>query len=162
MQSDPAGDVTGSLTLTDTKTAVTRFRPAQRRHVICPGGPGPPFPQSDSLPSCQKQRNPKGRVPSADKMVLLTMIARLADGLPLAASMQEDEQVGHNAALRSNWVQSRLCVATVRKTPLRLCPVHVAAPLFLRVQVGHRLKVLQLQASTVDKWLVYLHRVTAT
>lgn len=26
-------------------------------------------------------------------MVLLTMIARLADGLPLAASMQEDEQV---------------------------------------------------------------------
>lgn len=28
------------------------------------------------------------------KMVLLTMIARVADGLPLAASMQEDEQVG--------------------------------------------------------------------
>lgn len=27
-------------------------------------------------------------------MVLLTMIARVADGLPLAASMQEDEQVG--------------------------------------------------------------------
>lgn len=27
------------------------------------------------------------------EMVLLTMIARLADGLPLAASMQEDEQV---------------------------------------------------------------------
>lgn len=26
-------------------------------------------------------------------MVLLTMIARVADGLPLAASMQEDEQV---------------------------------------------------------------------
>jgi hypothetical protein len=26
-------------------------------------------------------------------MVLLTMIARIADGLPLAASMQEDEQV---------------------------------------------------------------------
>lgn len=29
-------------------------------------------------------------------MVLLTMIARLADGLPLAASMQEDEQVKTN------------------------------------------------------------------
>lgn len=28
-----------------------------------------------------------------EEMVLLTMIARLADGLPLAASMQEDEQV---------------------------------------------------------------------
>lgn len=26
-------------------------------------------------------------------MVLLTMIARIADGLPLAATMQEDEQV---------------------------------------------------------------------
>lgn len=30
----------------------------------------------------------------AAEMVLLTMIARVADGLPLAASMQEDEQVG--------------------------------------------------------------------
>lgn len=27
-------------------------------------------------------------------MVLMTMIARLHDGLPLAATMQEDEQVG--------------------------------------------------------------------
>ena len=26
-------------------------------------------------------------------MVLLTMVARVADGLPLAASIQEDEQV---------------------------------------------------------------------
>jgi len=33
------------------------------------------------------------------KMVLLTMIARLADGLPLAASMQEDEQVHISAFL---------------------------------------------------------------
>uniref|UniRef100_W5MVY9 SEC22 homolog B, vesicle trafficking protein a n=2 Tax=Lepisosteus oculatus TaxID=7918 RepID=W5MVY9_LEPOC len=30
------------------------------------------------------------------KMVLLTMIARVADGLPLAASMQEDEQSGRD------------------------------------------------------------------
>uniref|UniRef100_A0A3Q1F4U6 SEC22 homolog B, vesicle trafficking protein b n=2 Tax=Acanthochromis polyacanthus TaxID=80966 RepID=A0A3Q1F4U6_9TELE len=30
------------------------------------------------------------------EMVLLTMIARLADGLPLAASMQEDEQLGRD------------------------------------------------------------------
>ncbi|POI24533.1 hypothetical protein CIB84_011717 [Bambusicola thoracicus] len=29
-------------------------------------------------------------------MVLLTMIARVADGLPLAASMQEDEQSGRD------------------------------------------------------------------
>lgn len=32
-------------------------------------------------------------------MVLLTMIARLADGLPLAASMQEDEQVQISAVV---------------------------------------------------------------
>lgn len=30
-------------------------------------------------------------------MVLLTMIARIPDGLPLAASMQDDEQVFHLA-----------------------------------------------------------------
>lgn len=29
-------------------------------------------------------------------MVLMTMIARIADGLPLAATMQEDEQVTFN------------------------------------------------------------------
>ncbi|XP_044254159.1 vesicle-trafficking protein SEC22b-B [Tribolium madens] len=29
-------------------------------------------------------------------MVLMTMIARVADGLPLAATMQEDEQFGHS------------------------------------------------------------------
>ncbi|KAK9884662.1 hypothetical protein WA026_007505 [Henosepilachna vigintioctopunctata] len=29
-------------------------------------------------------------------MVLMTMIARIADGLPLAATMQEDEQIGRN------------------------------------------------------------------
>lgn len=28
-------------------------------------------------------------------MVLLTMIARIPDGLPLAASMQDDEQVNY-------------------------------------------------------------------
>lgn len=31
-------------------------------------------------------------------MILLTMIARVADGLPLAASIQEDEQVSMNAS----------------------------------------------------------------
>jgi hypothetical protein len=30
------------------------------------------------------------------KMILMTMIARVADGLPLAASIQEDEQVRFN------------------------------------------------------------------
>merc|ERR1711953_143135 len=30
------------------------------------------------------------------KMILMTMIARVADGLPLAASIQEDEQLGKN------------------------------------------------------------------
>ena len=31
---------------------------------------------------------------SDSKMVLMTMIARVFDGLPLAASVQEDEQTG--------------------------------------------------------------------
>lgn len=31
-------------------------------------------------------------------MILLTMIARVADGLPLAASIQEDEQVSMKAS----------------------------------------------------------------
>lgn len=34
-------------------------------------------------------------------MILLTTIARVADGLPLAASIQEDEQVRHLANPRS-------------------------------------------------------------
>jgi hypothetical protein len=33
-------------------------------------------------------------------MVLMTMIARVADGLPLAATMQEDEQVVNNTPKR--------------------------------------------------------------
>jgi hypothetical protein len=32
-------------------------------------------------------------------MVLMTMIARVADALPLAASMQEDEQVKNSVKL---------------------------------------------------------------
>jgi len=35
-------------------------------------------------------------------MVLLTMIARISDGLPLAATMQEDEQVRIVTVLRNN------------------------------------------------------------
>lgn len=35
-------------------------------------------------------------------MVLLTMIARISDGLPLAATMQEDEQVRIVTVFRNN------------------------------------------------------------
>lgn len=41
-------------------------------------------------------------------MVLLTMIARVADGLPLAASMQEDEQVSYQVLATPNPCQSAL------------------------------------------------------
>jgi len=37
-------------------------------------------------------------------MVLLTMIARISDGLPLAATMQEDEQVRIVTGLRNYYV----------------------------------------------------------
>lgn len=44
-----------------------------------------------------RRRRSRGRAAGGPQrgaeMVLLTMIARVADGLPLAASMQEDEQV---------------------------------------------------------------------
>nr|XP_057920962.1 vesicle-trafficking protein SEC22b-A [Doryrhamphus excisus] len=36
------------------------------------------------------------RLPAVWKMILLTMIARVADGLPLAASMQENDQSGRD------------------------------------------------------------------
>lgn len=42
-------------------------------------------------------------------MIFLTMIARVADGLPLAASMQENDQVGMESQLLSpNPFDSRL------------------------------------------------------
>lgn len=39
-------------------------------------------------------------------MVLFTMIARIADGLPLAATMQEDEQVNSVFSYGSNVIGS--------------------------------------------------------
>ena len=61
----------------------------------------------------------------AVKMVLLTMIARLVDGLPLAASMPSDEQVNktvHQAMIvcdcqwcRGDWVVSRLSFVSSKK-----------------------------------------------
>ncbi|CAH1787521.1 unnamed protein product [Owenia fusiformis] len=39
-------------------------------------------------------------------MVLMTMIARVADGLPLAASVQEDEQTGRNMMEHQNQAKS--------------------------------------------------------
>jgi hypothetical protein len=37
-------------------------------------------------------------------MVLLTMIARISDGLPLAATMQDDEQVRFVTVVRNNFL----------------------------------------------------------
>lgn len=54
------------------------------------------LPPSVTCPPVRDQRGSRGdkhRGHTSGEMVLLTMIARLADGLPLAASMQEDEQV---------------------------------------------------------------------
>lgn len=39
-------------------------------------------------------------------MILLTMIARVADGLPLAASIQEDEQVSMNASFHQKLLKT--------------------------------------------------------
>lgn len=51
-------------------------------------------------------------------MVLLTMIARVADGLPLAASMQEDEQVKRSVLFSSlffSFLPPFRCFGEVRK-----------------------------------------------
>ncbi|XP_041133563.1 vesicle-trafficking protein SEC22b-like isoform X1 [Polyodon spathula] len=52
------------------------------------------FPSSAGLKECEWRagRSNCASFQAQLKMVLLTMIARVADGLPLAASMQEDEQ----------------------------------------------------------------------
>lgn len=57
--------------------------------------PPPPHPPLRDPSACNAQwgRAETAGASSGREMVLLTMIARLADGLPLAASMQEDEQV---------------------------------------------------------------------
>ena len=52
--------------------------------------------ESASVPTCEVNSlvsNTKQTIYTAKIMVLMTMIARVADGLPLAASIQEDEQV---------------------------------------------------------------------
>lgn len=58
------------------------------------------------------------------KMVLLTMIARVADGLPLAASMQEDEQVGRGILA---WT------GPARSGPVQLGPVQPVSLLSFRL-----------------------------
>ena len=60
------------------------LRQLRQRFNCCPGGAS----QDTSTAVWASVGSPQ-----PVKMVLLTMIARVADGLPLAASMQEDEQV---------------------------------------------------------------------
>lgn len=93
--------------------ADTWFRVTRRRTYLAVTHKALAFPASSarrSLRCCQFTARqtlpvtfvgPRRNTPR--EMVLLTMIARLADGLPLAASMQEDEQV--------KW--SALCVVVV-------------------------------------------------
>lgn len=65
--------------------------PASSAHQPCSVVTLQPVRHSHNLPAAvwRLEEQPRHRA----EMVLLTMIARLADGLPLAASMQEDEQV---------------------------------------------------------------------
>ncbi|GFG36155.1 hypothetical protein Cfor_10791 [Coptotermes formosanus] len=63
-------------------------------------------------------------------MVLLTMIARISDGLPLAATMQEDEQVRFVTFFCSNFV-------FVRRLWLVLCNVYYIEVEFVAVGEEH-------------------------
>lgn len=51
-------------------------------------------------------------------MILLTMIARVADGLPLAASIQEDEQVSMKASSHQKLLKIICPVINVNFTKL--------------------------------------------
>lgn len=61
-------------------------------------------------------------------MVLLTMIARIADGLPLAATMQEDEQSGKSIFEYQN--QAKMLFRTLGRNPPARCTIETGPYLF--------------------------------
>jgi len=61
-------------------------------------------------------------------MVLLTMVARVADGLPLAASIQEDEQLGKSAVEYQN--QAKRLFRTLSATSPVKCSIESGQYLF--------------------------------
>ncbi len=61
-------------------------------------------------------------------MVLMTMVARVADGLPLAASIQEDEQLGKNIVDYQN--QAKRLFKTLTPTSPIKCSIESGAYLF--------------------------------
>merc|ERR1712004_109521 len=62
------------------------------------------------------------------KMILMTMIARVADGLPLAASIQEDEQLGKNIVDYQN--QAKRLFKTLTATSPIKCSIESGQYLF--------------------------------
>merc|ERR1711988_1138047 len=62
------------------------------------------------------------------KMILMTMIARVADGLPLAASIQEDEQLGKNIVDYQN--QAKRLFKTLTATSPIKCSIESGPYLF--------------------------------
>jgi len=61
-------------------------------------------------------------------MVLMTMIARVFDGLPLAASVQEDEQTGKNILEYQN--QAKRLFKTLNENSPKICSVETGNFLF--------------------------------
>merc|ERR1719412_1629141 len=61
-------------------------------------------------------------------MVLLTMVARVADGLPLAASIQEDEQLGKSAVEYQN--QAKRLFRTLSATSPVKCSIESGQYIF--------------------------------
>lgn len=72
-------------------------------------------------------------------MVLMTMIARVADGLPLAASMQEDEQVGRSLTDYQN--QAKMLFRKLNQQSPDRCTIETG-PMFFHY--------------TIDKGICYL------
>merc|ERR1712051_425457 len=81
---------------------------------------------------CQKELSKKNLVKSwcekFSKMILMTMVARVADGLPLTASIQEDEQLGKNIVVYQN--QAKRLFKTLTATSPIKCSIESGQYLF--------------------------------
>jgi len=85
-------------------------------------------------------------------MVLLTMIARIPDGLPLAASMQDDEQVFVLGTIFRTYYYKKLLfskcfVKSLNNNNMAICNT------FILIQVGRKLIEYQNQAKLLFKKL---------
>ncbi|KAM9327263.1 vesicle-trafficking protein SEC22b isoform 1-T1 [Gastrophryne carolinensis] len=89
-------------------------------------------------------------------MVLLTMIARVADGLPLAASMQEDEQVGSGRDLQQYQNQAKQLFRRLNEQSPARCTLE-AGPMTFHYQIEKGVCYLVLCEVSFPKKLAFAY-----